>query len=199
MEEQEGALRPVACFGGNEPPLTPSSRFTASIVERGVAEIVNDCGSDPRATDSERTLGALICAPLRAKQRTAGIIALANDTGTPYSAADLKLLNTLAMQTAAAVENTLLCAEMVGAVRDRERLASIQKELDTASTIQHALIPRIFPPFPERTDFDIHAQMTAARSVGGDFFDFFLIDDDRLGVVIGDVSGKGSPRRSTWR
>jgi serine phosphatase RsbU (regulator of sigma subunit) len=193
MDEQCGRLRPVACFGGDQPPLTATCRLTASIIERGIAEIVNDWEADPRAEESEGVIGSLICAPLRAKQRAVGIIALANDAGTPYSAADLKLLNTIAMQTAAAIENTLLCVEMVDAARNREQLAAIQQDLETASAIQHALIPRIFPPFPERTDFDIHAQMTAARSVGGDFFDFFLIDDDRIGVVIGDVSGKGVP------
>lgn len=194
MEEAEGPLRSAASFGSSSGPLPPDSRFAASIRERGIAEIVNDCASDPRALDSERRLGALICAPLRAGQRTVGIIALANAApGTSYSTADLKLLNTIALQTAAAIENSLLCAEMVGAARDREQLIAIQKELDTARTIQHLLVPRTFPPFPERTDFDIHAQMTSARAVGGDFFDFFLIDEDRLGVVIGDVSGKGIP------
>src|SRR6185437_8446315 len=85
-----------------------------------------------------------------------------------------------------------LHAQMTSA-RDREQLATIQRELETARTIQHLLVPRTFPPFPDRTDFDLHAQMTSARAVGGDFFDFFLIDQDRLGVVIGDVSGKGIP------
>jgi serine phosphatase RsbU (regulator of sigma subunit) len=189
-EAVDGPLRNAASFGGS--PLSPESQFAGSIRQRGVAEIVNDCATDPRASDEERGLGALICAPLRAGQRTVGIIALAN-AGAAYSAADLKLLNTIALQTAAAIENTLLCAQMVGAARDREQLIAIQKELDTARTIQHLLVPRTFPPFPERKDFDLHAQMTSARAVGGDFFDFFLIDDDRLGVVIGDVSGKGIP------
>jgi serine phosphatase RsbU (regulator of sigma subunit) len=192
-ETPGGPLRSVAYFGADGPPLPATSQLAASIVERGIAEIVNDCASDPRALGSELTLGSLICAPLRAKQRTVGVITLANTTGTPYSAADLKLLNTIALQTAAAIENSLLCSEMVGAVRDRAQLAAIQKELDTARTIQHSLVPRTFPPFPDRTDFDIHAQMTSAKAVGGDFFDFFLIDDDHLGVVIGDVSGKGIP------
>jgi serine phosphatase RsbU (regulator of sigma subunit) len=193
MEKSGGPLRSVASFGADAPDLSPSSRFAASIVERGVAEIVNDFSSDPRALNSEPSLHSLICAPLRAKQRTVGVIALANTTGTPYSTTDLQLLNTIALQTAAAIENSLLCSEMVDAVRDREQLAAIQKELDTARTIQHSLVPRTFPPFPDRTDFDIHAQMTSAKAVGGDFFDFFLIDDDHLGVVIGDVSGKGIP------
>jgi sigma-B regulation protein RsbU (phosphoserine phosphatase) len=135
----------------------------------------------------------LIAAPLRAKQRTVGVIALANSLNIAYTAADLKLLNTIALQTATAIENSLLCAEMVDAVRDREKLASLERELDTARTIQHSLLPSVCPPFPDRTDFDIHAQMQAAKAVGGDFFDFFLLDDRRLGVVIGDVSGKGTP------
>ncbi|MBI1787959.1 MAG: SpoIIE family protein phosphatase [Acidobacteria bacterium] len=181
-------LHSVASFGGDDAALSPTSRFAASIVERGAAEIVNGF-----AAGSESSPRSLIGAPLRAKQRTVGVIALANAAETPYSAADLKLLNTIALQTAAAIENSLLCAEMVGAVRDREQLAAIQKELDTARTIQHSLVPRTFPPFPERADFDIHAQMTSAKEVGGDFFDFFLIDDDRLGLVLGDVSGKGIP------
>jgi phosphoserine phosphatase RsbU/P len=192
MEEPGGPLRSVASFGGPAAPFPPS-RFAASIVERGIAEIVNDCAADPRALDSELSLRSLICAPLRAKQRTVGVIALANTVGTPYSTADLKLLNTIALQTAAAIENSLLCSEMVGAARDRAQLAAIQNELDTARTIQHSLVPGTFPPFPDRSDFDIHAQMTSARAVGGDFFDFFLLGEDRLGVVIGDVSGKGIP------
>jgi sigma-B regulation protein RsbU (phosphoserine phosphatase) len=136
---------------------------------------------------------SLIFAPLRAKQRTVGLIVLTNDAGDPYTAADLKLLNTIALQTAAAIENSLMCTEMVETARYREQLAAIQRELDTARAIQHSLLPRIFPPFPGRKDFDIHAQMTSARAVGGDFFDFFLIDEDHLGIVIGDVSGKGTP------
>ncbi len=201
LEKADGRLRKVASFGnsfgdsaGAPGPLAPDSRFAAAILERGIGEIVNDCASDSRASESERKLRALIVAPLRAGQRAVGIIALATtEDDATYSAADLKLLNTIALQTAAAIENSLLCVEMVGAARDREQLATIQRELDTARTIQHLLVPRTFPPFPERIDFDLHAQMTSARAVGGDFFDFFLIDEDRLGVVIGDVSGKGIP------
>lgn len=192
-EAIDGALNSVASFGGDTVPLSPSSPFAHSVLRRGLAEIVNDCASDPRISGVAGTLRSMICAPLRAKQRTVGVIVLANTADTPYTAADLKLLNTIALQTAAAIENSMLCAEMVDAVRDREQLAAIQKDLDTARTIQHSLVPRVFPPFPDRIDFDIHAQMTSARAVGGDFFDFFLIDDDHLGVVIGDVSGKGTP------
>ena len=78
-------------------------------------------------------------------------------------------------------------------LRAREELSAIQYELSIASRIQQSILPRVFPPFPGRTDFEIFAQMTPAREVGGDFYDFFLIDKDRLGFVIGDVSGKGVP------
>jgi len=196
-EEADGPLRIAASFGvakGESGPLKADSQFAMSILERGIAEVVNDCGGDARLLGAERELNAVICAPLRAGQRSVGVIVLANSaSGSSYSAADLKLINTIALQTAAAIENSILCTEMVGAVRDREQLAALQHELDTARTIQHLLVPRVFPPFPERKEFDLHAQMTSARAVGGDFFDFFLVDENRLGIVIGDVSGKGIP------
>src|SRR5215467_9603203 len=78
-------------------------------------------------------------------------------------------------------------------LRAREELTAIQHELSVAARIQQSILPREFPAFPSRTDFAIHAHMTPAREVGGDFYDFFLIDKDRLGFVIGDVSGKGVP------
>jgi sigma-B regulation protein RsbU (phosphoserine phosphatase) len=78
-------------------------------------------------------------------------------------------------------------------LRAREELTAIQHELSVASRIQQSILPREFPPFPGRTDFEIYAQMTPAREIGGDFYDFFLIDKDRLGFSIGDVSGKGIP------
>jgi sigma-B regulation protein RsbU (phosphoserine phosphatase) len=75
----------------------------------------------------------------------------------------------------------------------REQLSAIQHELGIAARIQQSILPRQFPPFPGRTDFELFAQMTPAREVGGDFYDLFLIDNNRLGFVIGDVSGKGVP------
>ena len=69
----------------------------------------------------------------------------------------------------------------------------IETELNVATQIQADMLPRIFPAFPERPEFDIYAGMTPAKEVGGDFYDFFLVDDDRLAMVIADVSGKGVP------
>ncbi len=69
----------------------------------------------------------------------------------------------------------------------------IETELNVATQIQADMLPRIFPAFPERPEFDIYASMTPAKEVGGDFYDFFLVDDDHLALVIADVSGKGVP------
>lgn len=73
------------------------------------------------------------------------------------------------------------------------RALKTEAELNVASNIQRDMLPNIFPPFPERTEFEIYATMTPAKEVGGDFYDFFLIDENHLAVVIADVSGKGVP------
>ncbi len=69
----------------------------------------------------------------------------------------------------------------------------INTELTLAAKIQENMLPNQFPPFPERTEFDIYAKMEPARTVGGDFYDFNMTDDDHLCLVIADVSGKGIP------
>ena len=74
--------------------------------------------------------------------------------------------------------------------KEKERIGA---ELGLATKIQADMLPNIYPAFPERPEFDIYATMTPAKEVGGDFYDFFLIDDDHLGMVMADVSGKGVP------
>jgi hypothetical protein len=197
MEKTDGPLYCAASFGptsrdmaygsiGESGPLLPGSRFASSILERGIAEIVNDCASDPRALDAERTLKALICAPLRAGQRMVGIIALANTAdGASYSAANLKLLNTIALQTAAAIANSLLCAEMVDAARARAAFAA---ELHAASTVQQLLLQSASRPTP---GFQVESVYLPASEVGGDFFFVSSEPDGSLTAIVGDVSGKG--------
>ena len=73
---------------------------------------------------------------------------------------------------------------------EKERIGA---ELDMASRIQGSQLPRLFPPFPDRKEFSLYASMTPAKEVGGDFYDFFMIDDDHMGFVMADVSGKGVP------
>jgi len=69
----------------------------------------------------------------------------------------------------------------------------IESELQIAHEIQMSMVPKIFPPFPDRPEFDIFATLVPAREVGGDLYDFFFIDDDHLCFAVGDVSGKGVP------
>lgn len=73
------------------------------------------------------------------------------------------------------------------------QLESIQSDLTLAGEIQKAILPCQFPPFPEIKNLDIYASMTPAKEIGGDFYDFFRLDADRIGIVIADVSGKGVP------
>ncbi len=74
--------------------------------------------------------------------------------------------------------------------QEKERIST---ELDLARKIQADMLPYIYPAFPDRPEFDIYATMNPAKEVGGDFYDFFLIDDDHLAMVVADVSGKGVP------
>lgn len=76
------------------------------------------------------------------------------------------------------------------AAADKERILT---ELNLATQIQEDALPHVFSPFPKRTEFSLYADMDPAREVGGDFYDFFLVDEDHLAIVIADVSGKGVP------
>ena len=93
-------------------------------------------------------------------------------------------INLIQLSTKRMIENLKAEAEA------RER---INAELRIARDIQTSMLPRIFPPFPGRTEFDIYAMMEPAKEVGGDLYDFFLVDETRLCVLVGDVSGKGVP------
>ena len=78
--------------------------------------------------------------------------------------------------------------------KEHSQLESLRKDLDAARDIQQYILPRVFPPFPEEAGrLDIFASMEAAKEVGGDFYDFFHIDEERIALVIADVCGKGIP------
>lgn len=187
------AITEVASFGG--PPVEPAanhsslcvnSRFLQSVIDRSAAEIINNCASDPRVIDEERHFQSLVCAPLRAGEFTSGAIIVANtDPQAEYSSADLKLLNTIALLTSTALENALLCAEMVTAARDR---AAYTAELQAASTVQQLLLNRASRTTP---GFDVQSVYLPASEVGGDLFFLQPAPDSSLIALIGDVSGKG--------
>ena len=90
------------------------------------------------------------------------------------------------------MENDMLryMEDLTQATAERERMAV---ELSLAATIQANMLPSTFPPYPNRSDFEIFASMDAAKEVGGDFYDFYLLDNDRFAFLVADVSGKGIP------
>ena len=92
------------------------------------------------------------------------------------------------METIRRMERERMAQENM--IKEQERIV---KELSTARQIQASGLPHIFPPFPERKEIDLYASMDPARDVGGDFYDFFFVDEDHLCLVIADVSGKGIP------
>ncbi len=81
-------------------------------------------------------------------------------------------------------------AKLETVTAEKERIGA---ELDVAAKIQSSMLPCVFPAFPDRNEFDIYATMDPAKEVGGDFYDFFMVDDDHLAFVVADVSGKGVP------
>ncbi len=87
--------------------------------------------------------------------------------------------------------------DLIGYIDENTRITAEKERIDTelslATDIQAGMLPDKFPAFPDRTDFDIYASMKPAKEVGGDFYDFFMINENKLGLVMADVSGKGVP------
>lgn len=96
---------------------------------------------------------------------------------------------------AAAVYMFTVIIEDINDTYEKQQIITtrLATELSMATDIQASQLPRLFPAFPSRVEFDLYASMTPAKEVGGDFYDFFLIDDDHIALVMADVSGKGVP------
>lgn len=141
---------------------------------------------------------SVLAAPLASERGTIGVLQVVNRTdGGTFTDDDLAFLEALAGSVAVAVENARLLAEtraqleaLQRASEEHAALEALRRELDIAREIQQSILPR---RFPERGQIDLFATMLPARDVGGDFYDFFALDDQRFGLVIGDVSGKGMP------
>jgi serine phosphatase RsbU (regulator of sigma subunit) len=135
----------------------------------------------------QENIRSMLAAPLQTEDRVIGLIYLDSPHLIhEFTEEDLSVLTVMANIAAIRIEQARLIE-----VEQAEKLHA--KELEHAALIQRSILPAIFPPFPDRKDFDLHAAMAPAREVGGDFFDFFLLDRERLGFVVGDVSGKGVP------
>ena len=141
-------------------------------------------------------LGVLVIALLvscRHRLNRRQIIAIATYVATPFPIIFISIfIYGLSLNYAVCMLDTIVMYCILNIEQGREKLA-VEKELSTASSIQEGVLPHVFPLFPDRTEFDLHASMDPAKEVGGDFYDAFFIDDDHMALVIADVSGKGIP------
>ncbi len=132
--------------------------------------------------------GIVIALPLASQGELIGLLTLGPRLdGEEYTRQDLILLNALATQVAPAVRVAQMVQEQQEQMRERER---IEQELRTAQTIQHAFLPKEVPAL---AGWQLVPYYQPAREVGGDFYDFIALEDARLGLIIGDVTGKGVP------
>ncbi len=131
---------------------------------------------------------SILCLPLIGNgDRLIGVIQVLNKKDQEvFNEADESLLGGLSDHITVALER----ARLIEAYVEKERM---EEALKLAHDIQMSMLPKIFPPFPERHEFDIFAAIAPAKEVGGDLYDFFFIDDNHLCFAIGDVSGKGVP------
>jgi sigma-B regulation protein RsbU (phosphoserine phosphatase) len=137
-------------------------------------------------TAAQKQLDAELVLPLSANQKTVGLITLGpKRSEEPYSNADKRLLGFVATQTGLALENSRLAAEVVAEAAQRERL---NREIEIAREVQERLFPQELPVVP---GLDYAGSCRPALGVGGDYYDFIELPGGKLGVAIGDVSGKG--------
>ncbi len=106
---------------------------------------------------------------------------------------DVQLIILATVVAAVYMSMVIMQDQMEKYEQEHETATRMGAELSMATDIQASQLPRLFPAFPNRPEFDVFASMTPAKEVGGDFYDFFLIDDDHIGLVMADVSGKGVP------
>jgi serine phosphatase RsbU (regulator of sigma subunit) len=124
---------------------------------------------------------SMLVVPLRVRDETLGVMAVLNKQRGSFGPDDQSLLQALADQASLSLNNAMLTVE----VAEQERL---RRDLQIARDIQKRLLPDHCPTIP---GFELAARGTSALEVGGDYYDFFWVDDDHLGIVVADVSGKG--------
>jgi sigma-B regulation protein RsbU (phosphoserine phosphatase) len=148
--------------------------------------MINDFAKDKRfqGIKWDQSIRNLICVPLLAKSELIGILTIINKKqDLDFSDADLRLLSIIAAQSAQIVENARLYEE-------EQTFLKVQEEIKIASKIQHDLLPK---QNPQIEGYDIAGKNISAQLVGGDYYDFIQINQDRIALCLGDVSGKGLP------
>jgi len=208
LDESTGDLATVAGFGDELPHLTGFTRgrgIIGSVAATGIGEVVNDVDGDPRRTVEHTTIKALFAAPLKVGERVIGVIALGSTMPMAYTAAELKLVNTLALQSATAIENARLFERSMLAAQERERLMALHQaaelartklegELTLAARIQADLFPAALPTVD---GYELAARNRPARRCGGDYYDALPTwssqSEPQVLLCVADVAGKGLP------
>ena len=208
LDDDTGTLTTVAGFGDSMPLFSGFRRgvgIVGAVAETGVAEVVDDVQNDARRAVQQTAIQSLLCAPLRVGERVLGVIALGSTEAGAYTAGELKLVTTLGLHAATAIENARLFERTLEAARERERLmalhqqaelarAKLQRDLDLAALIQAQLFPS---ELPRVSGYTLAARNRPARICGGDYFDALSIgadtEEERLLLCVADVAGKGLP------
>jgi hypothetical protein len=168
--------------------IAPNDPIVAYFLSAPGAVEIDKLHLESPALQVLKTTGVKIAVPLVSQGELVGLLNLGPRLSEQdYSTDDRGLLNTLATQSAPAVRVAQLVRDQQVQARANER---IQHELRVAQLIQKTLLPKDLPALP---GWHVNAYYQAARQVGGDFYDFIYLDDDRLGLVIGDVTDKGVP------
>ena len=208
LDEATGALTTVAGFGDELPSLSGFSRgrgIIGAVAASGIGEVVNDVDGDSRRVVEHTAIKALFAAPLKVGERVIGVIALGSTMPMAYTAAELKLVNTLALQSATAIENAQLFERTILAAQERERLlalnqaaelarAKLESELTLAARIQADLFPAALPTLD---GYELAARNRPARRCGGDYYDALRTwsshSEPQVLLCVADVAGKGLP------
>lgn len=168
-------------------PLKIGASLAGWVLKNNRPLVVNDFSQDSRFHNIAQQYGeirSLLAIPLSLKNRIIGLLTLFNKrSGGEFDAGDIRLMSIIASQSAQSIENARLYEE-------ERRLHELEEDIKAARCIQEALLPK---ESPHLEGYDIAGLSIPAREIGGDYYDFIEMDNNRLGLAIADVSGKGTP------
>ncbi len=166
--------------------LLPAERWTVrnDLLEEQRPIVVDDIAKDPRFEEKVRkrdNIGSLVVVPLVSYGTTIGVLYATKETPHGFFKDDVEVMSAFADQATVAIENSRLIKKSL----ERERLV---REMMLAQEMQRKLLPQTIPQLP---GIELDAHSTPAFEVGGDYYDYAALDNNRLGIIVGDVSGKG--------
>ena len=193
LDEASQTLVPLIVEGGAGgklkalPPLQLGQGIAGWVAEQGQAELIEDVYKHPRFNDGyDKETGyhtkSMICVPIKSSNKILGVSqAINKQDGLSFNSGDLELFEAFCVQAAIAIENAQMQERLIAR-------QALEHDLQFAQTVQQSFLPQ---ETPDVAGYSFATEYTAAQEVGGDFYDFIEFPDNRLGIVIGDVAGKG--------